>query len=136
MKRNLSRVLKQKLPALKKFFASDPHVLGVWLFGSQTDSTATAQSDIDLAVLFDHDIDLKEEIQFEIAVSNILKTDAVDIVNLNRASLLFRFRAVAGRLLYERDFVRVANFIEQTLIAYRDFEPRAQRALRDFFATL
>jgi predicted nucleotidyltransferase len=85
MKRNLSRVLKQKLPALKKFFASDPHVLGVWLFGSQTDSTATAQSDIDLAVLFDHDIDLKEEIQFEIAVSNILKTDAVDIVNLNRA---------------------------------------------------
>lgn len=58
------------------------------------------------------------------------------MVNLNRASLLFRFRAVAGKLLYERDFVRVADFIERTLIERRDFAPRARIALQDFFATL
>ncbi|MBI5305341.1 MAG: DUF86 domain-containing protein [Chloroflexi bacterium] len=43
MKRNLARLLKQKLPALNKVFAGDPHVLGVFLFGSQADGTATAQ---------------------------------------------------------------------------------------------
>lgn len=58
MKRNLARVLKQKMPALKKLFANDPHVLAVFLFGSQTDGTATARSDIDLAVLFDRDLEL------------------------------------------------------------------------------
>ncbi|MBI5651602.1 MAG: nucleotidyltransferase domain-containing protein [Chloroflexi bacterium] len=136
MKRNLARVLKQKMPALKKLFAHDPRVLGVFLFGSQADGTATARSDIDLAVLFDREIDLREELAFEVAVSNALGVDDVDIVHLNRASLLFRFRAVAGKLLYERDYVRVSDFIERTLIEHRDFAPRAQAALRDFFATL
>jgi len=136
MKRNLARVLKQKMPALKKLFANDPHVLAVFLFGSQTDGTATARSDIDLAVLFDRDLELNEELAFEVAVSDTLNTDDVDVVNLNRASLLFRFRAVAGKLLYERDFVRVADFIERTLIERRDFAPRVRIALQDFFATL
>jgi predicted nucleotidyltransferase len=136
MKRNLSRVLKQKMPALRKLFAGDPRVLGVFLFGSQADGTATARSDIDLAVLFDRELDLKEEIRFEVGISDILETDDVDVVNLNRASLLFRFRAIAGKLLYARDAVRVSDFIERTLIEQRDFAPRAKAMLRDFFATL
>ncbi len=136
MKHNLPRGLKQKLPQLKKIFARDPRVLAVFLFGSQADGTATPRSDIDLAVLFDREIDFKEELAFDVGVSLILRTHDVDVVNLNRASLLLRFRAIAGRLLYERDFVRVADFIEQTMIEYRDFEPRAQAALRDYLVAL
>ncbi len=136
MKKNLARLLKQKMPALKKLFAGDPRVLAVFLFGSQADGTANARSDIDLAVLFERDLDLKEELKFEVAVSQLLGTDEVDVVNLNRANLLFRFRAISGRLLFERDGVRVADFIEQTLIEHRDFYPRLQTALRDYFVTL
>lgn len=136
MKQNLSRVLKQKLPALKRLFASDPHVLGVFLFGSQADGSATPRSDIDLAVLFDRDLEFKEELAFEVAISNMLHTDDVDVINLNRASLAFRFRAISGKLLYERDYVRVSDFIERTMIEHRDFEPRAQAAIRDYFVTL
>lgn len=122
MKHNLSHVLKQKMPALKKLFASDPRVLGVWLFGSQANKTATAHSDIDLAVLFDHDIPLDDELRFQIAVCDTLGTyDKVDIVNLNRSSLLLRHRAITGKLLYERDFIRVSDFIERTLIEYPDY---------------
>lgn len=51
MRRNLPRVLKQKMSELKKLFARDPRVLGVWLLGSQADGTATPRSDIDFAVL-------------------------------------------------------------------------------------
>lgn len=137
MKGKLSRLLKQKMPALKALFQSDPRVLGVFLFGSQADGFATPRSDIDLAVLFDRDLTLDEELTFEVAVCDTLGMyDDVDIVNLNRASLLLRFRAIAGKLLYERDYVRVSDFIERTLIEYRDYEPRAQAALRDYFATL
>ncbi len=48
-------------PSQKKFFASDPRVLAVFLFGSRADGTATPRSDIDLAVLFEHDLDFKQE---------------------------------------------------------------------------
>jgi len=135
MERNL-RVLKQKMAALRRLFASDPRVLGVFLFGSQADGTATPRSDIDLAVLFARELTLREELTFESAMSNELGTDAIDVVNLNRANLLLRFRAISGKLLYARDQVRVADFIEDTLIAYRDFEPRAHAALRDYLVTL
>ncbi len=83
------RGLKQKLIYLKKFFASDPRVLAAFLFGSQADGTATPRSDIDLAVLFEHDLDFKQEVEFEVAVSLRLGTDDVDVVNLNRAPLRF-----------------------------------------------
>jgi predicted nucleotidyltransferase len=136
MNRNLSRGLKQKTTALKRLCARDPRVLGVFLFGSQADGTASPRSDIDLAVLFERDLDLREELTFESAVSLALGTDDLDVVNLNRANLLLRFRAIAGKLLYARDETRVADFTEDTLIAYRDFEPRAQAALRDYLVTL
>lgn len=136
MERDLSRVLKQKLPALKRLFASDPRVLSVFLFGSQADGSATSRSDIDLAVLFERELVFKEKLAFEVAVSNVLRTDAVDVIDLNRASLAFRFRAISGKLLYERDSVRVSDFVERTMIEHRDFEPRAQAARHDYFATL
>ncbi len=135
MKRNLSRVLKQKLPTLKRFFAGAPRVLGVFLFGSQADGTATLRSDIDLGVLFDRDLTLDEELAFQVAVCDALGAyDDVDIVNLNRATLPFRFRAIAGKLLYERDDVRVSDFIERVLIEYPDYEWFMVRFNEDYFA--
>ncbi len=129
-------ILNRRLPRLREFFDSDPRVLAVFLFGSLTDGYATPRSDIDLAVLFDRETSLDEELEFELAVSRVLGTDEVDVVNLNRANLAFRFRAVAGKLLYEKDFERVSDFIEQTLIEQRDYEPRAQAVLRDYFDSL
>ncbi|MBI4787556.1 MAG: nucleotidyltransferase domain-containing protein [Chloroflexi bacterium] len=115
MERNLSRLLKRRIPALKKLFAGDPRVLGVFLFGSQADGTATAHSDIDLAMLFDRDIMYDQELGFEIAVSQTLGTHAVNVTNLTRADLPIRFRAIGGEVLYESDYVRVSDFIERTL---------------------
>ena len=136
MKKNQKLLLKRKLPKLKKLFASDPRVLAVFLFGSQADGTATARSDIDLAVLFDRELGLDEELTFEVAVCDTLGAyDDVDIMNLNRAPLTFRYRAVAGKLLYERDFVRVADFIEQTLVERRDYAPRLTMRLHDAFVS-
>jgi predicted nucleotidyltransferase len=124
------------MPALKRTFKADARVLGVFLFGSQADATATLRSDIDLAVLFDCDLALADELKFEVAVSDALGTDEVDVVNLNHANLLLRFRAISGKLLYQREETRVSDFVERTIIEYRDFEPRAQAALRDYLAAL
>jgi len=137
MKKNLTRVLKQKLPKLKKFLASDPRVLAVFLFGSQVDGYATPRSDIDLAVLFDRDLTLNEELAFEVAVCDTLgRYDDVDIVNLNRASLSIRFQAISGKLLYERDQSQVSDFIEQILKEYPDFRVSKDRFDKDYFESM
>ena len=128
-----AQILEKRMPQLIELVASEPRVLAVFLFGSLADGFATPQSDIDLGVLFDREINLKTELAFAVEVSAALGTDQVDVVNLNRANLLLRFRAIAGKLLYERDFVRVSDFIEQTLNEYRYFEPRAQAMAQDFF---
>ncbi|MBI5650818.1 MAG: nucleotidyltransferase domain-containing protein, partial [Chloroflexi bacterium] len=89
------------MPNLHTLLVNQPRVLAVFLFGSLAEGYATPQSDIDLGVLFDRDVDLKREIAFSAQVGAALGTDKVDVVNLNRASLLLRFRAIAGKLLYE-----------------------------------
>jgi predicted nucleotidyltransferase len=137
MKKNLARVLKQKLAKLKKSLAGDPRVLAVFLFGSQVEGYATARSDIDLAELFDRDLTVKEELEFETTLCEILGVyEKLDVVNLKRANLAFRYRAVAGTLLYQQDFVRVFDFIERTLMARRDFAPRLNLNHRTTLAQL
>ena len=135
MRRNLPRVLKQKMSELKKLFARDPRVLGVWLLGSQADGTATPRSDIDLAVLFERDLTLDEELTFQVAICDTLGVyDKVDIVDLNRATPQEQRRAIAGNLLYERDYARVSDFVERILIEYPDYAQFLDRFNADFLA--
>lgn len=137
VKKNLARLLKQKLPALRKLFASDPRVLAVFLFGSQADGTATARSDIDLAVLFGRDLDFKAELDFQVALCDVLEIyEKVDVVNLNRVPLRLRYRAISGKLLYARDEVPVADFVERTLIEYPDCKYRLDRFNAEFLKSL
>lgn len=71
----MNQKLKRKLTALERLFKNDPRVLGVFLFGSQADGTAHAQSDIDLGVLFDRELTPDERLGFEVAVCAVLKTE-------------------------------------------------------------
>jgi predicted nucleotidyltransferase len=135
-KLNVAHVLRTKLPRLKKLLAKDPRVLGVFLFGSQVEGTATPRSDLDLAVLFDRDLSLREELEVDVAISEVLDAFDVDLVNLNRANLAIQFRAIAGQIVYERDPVQISDFIERVLIETRDFAPRAEAALRDYMESL
>ncbi len=136
IKPDLSLVLKRKLPALKRLFESDPRVLAVWLFGSQADETAGPNSDIDLGVWFDRELTLDEQLTFEVSTSETLGTDAVDVVNLFHAKLPIRSRAIRGKLLYEKDSVRVSDFIERTLIEYPDYALFLKQFDEDYFAGL
>jgi predicted nucleotidyltransferase len=129
---DLGRRLVDRLPQLQDLFARHENVLGVFLFGSQVDGYATPHSDVDLAVLYEQDPDLPEELALGVAVSEILGTERVDLVNLNRANLLLRHRAICGRVLYERDADRVSDFIEFTIRRYVDYAPRLAAYYRDY----
>lgn len=121
-----------RLTALRQALADCPNVLAVFLFGSQTDGYATPASDIDLAVLFERPPSLQEELALGAVISEALGTERVDLVNLNRAHLLLRHRAVGGRLLYERDAAQVSDFIESTVRRFVDYAPDLETYYRDY----
>jgi predicted nucleotidyltransferase len=133
MQKDLRVTLKRKLPALKRLFANDPRVLGVWLFGSQAEGTATRYSDIDLGVLFMREVTLDEHLTLEAAIDAILGSGDFDVVDVQRVKLPLCARIVTGKVLYERDYAQVSDFIERTLIAYQDYALFLARYYKDYF---
>jgi predicted nucleotidyltransferase len=87
------------------YFQKIPHIVSVTLFGSFASNTATDQSDVDIAVLFEKSsvpdafklIELREEI------SDLLHKD-VDLVCLNTASPIIGMQAFQnGKLLLKKN---------------------------------
>ena len=73
----------------------------VILFGSTATGKRHGSSDTDIAVLYDHTADI---MALTTRVMRLLQTDAVDIVDLRRASPLLGFAVMSrGSLLYERE---------------------------------
>jgi len=89
---------------------------------------------MNLAMLFDGDVPLKEQLAIQSRAAEILGK-GVDLVPVNDAPLLLRHRATRGRLLLERDQIAVANLIEDTLRRYRGFAPRLREGRAAYYAS-
>ena len=100
----------------------------VMLFGSSVTGKMHRHSDIDLAFLFDRDMDI---IALTNNVIRLLHTDNVDVIDMKHASPLLRFSVVRnGRLLYERLQGEFNSFSSLTFRRYVD-----TKKLRDMQAT-
>lgn len=114
--------LDKQLNQLGGFFAEIPEVVTVFLFGSYGTEYQTALSDIDFAVLFDKKLGIAEEAAFLSRLSEILGTDRVDLVNLNKAPLNLQFRAISeGKIIYERDYITTCDYMEKVMDLYQDY---------------
>jgi predicted nucleotidyltransferase len=116
-------------------FENSPSVLATFVFGSQTNSYATPRSDVDLAILFDGQVPLGEQLALQVKIEEVLSRD-VDLISINEAPLLLRHRALKGRLIFERDPIAVSNLIEDTLKRYRHFAPRLREEREAYFKSL
>ena len=119
MKRDL---LEEKINDLTSFFNSCDFIATVYLFGSYgTELYDPDRSDIDLAIIFNRNLTLKEELQIDAQISLILKSDNIDVVNLNKARVDISYRVLAtGKIIYEKDKIITADFVENTLKHYFD----------------
>jgi predicted nucleotidyltransferase len=121
------------LPLLQDFCQKDPRILVVYLFGSYNDGSANIQSDLDLAVLFKEDIDLRTEMALQVELSTIIGFEDIDLLDLNKAPLLMQFKVISnGRLIYEADADLSSDFLENVLLRYHDQEFRYQRFFQDW----
>jgi len=128
-------LLDERLDHLQRVFKDELRILAVFAFGSQIDGYATPRSDVDLAVLFDTDVPLREQLMLQAKLAEILGKD-VDLISFKEAPLLLRRRALQGQLLFERDPIAVANLIEDTLRRYRDFAPRLREGRAAYYESL
>ncbi|HBE80946.1 MAG TPA: nucleotidyltransferase domain-containing protein [Firmicutes bacterium] len=120
--RDLSQI-KEKIGHLQTFFHQQRQVMTVYIFGSFGTSEQSPLSDIDLAVLFDSNLSLLDELRFAAEVSSVLGRDDVDVINLNKAPVYIQHRAIySGSRIYEKTPEKTQDFIENVLEEYHDYE--------------
>lgn len=114
--------LEDKINDLKSYFNNHKDIATVYLFGSYgTELYKPERSDLDLAILYNKDLTLKEELLIDAEISSILKSDQIDVVNLNKARVDISYQVlVSGTILYERNNISTADFVEITLKYYFD----------------
>jgi predicted nucleotidyltransferase len=132
------KALGDKLPALLDYFASNESINTVYLFGSfGTPHYVISLSDIDMAVLFGGNIPLMQELKINADISMILQRDDVDVINLNTARVDLGHEILCtGEIIYDKNKIRTADFVEQTLKHYFDYGIPLKRMKEEFIETL
>ena len=114
-------------------------VLFAYLFGSQAKGTAGSLSDIDIAVYFDEEaaaehFDLKLRVLGEI--TDLYKTDKVDLVVLNDAPPLLAHRILQGGLLIFSDNEKMRLEYEvRAVLKYLDWKPYLDKYTQEVFGS-
>ncbi len=118
---------------LKKYFASfQPEISLAILFGSYGTEQQRADSDLDFAVLFNADADIYIEMRLLSGLSELLGIENIDLVNLNKASIMVQYEALAGRLIYEKDPILTSDYSEKIFKYYCDYAPVLNKFDREF----
>ncbi len=131
---DLSRVR----PQLERYFAGQPQVLVAYLFGSQVLGRPGPLSDLDVAVLLSGaptaDECFEARLEFIGGLMNLLHTNDVDVLVLNRAPLVLRYQVLrTGQVVYCRDRQAMVSFRVRTLNEYLDFKPVLDHHRKLFF---
>lgn len=125
--------VNDKILLLPDLFSRYPEIAAVFLFGSYGTEFQNSLSDIDFAFYFSRNVDLKFEADLLGEISDVLNTDRIDLVNLNKAPLNLQFKAVAqGNIIYESDFITTCDYIENILKRYHDFAIDLEHFYRDY----
>lgn len=112
-----------------------PEIEFAYLFGGLARSTVHPLSDVDIAVYLDRNADMNE-IKFDILgrLIDILKTDEIDLVVLNKAPLPLSMRILANKkiLVDKKPFTRHA-YESLTTRQYFDFSIFEKKILKRRF---
>ena len=130
----MKRETKEQLaPIFKK-----QKVVFAYLFGSQAKGTAGSLSDIDIAVYFDEDLAATERFDLRLAVlgelTDLYRTDAVDLVVLNDAPPLLAHRILKEGLLIFSDNEKMRLEYEvKAVLEYLDWKPYLDKYTQEVF---
>jgi predicted nucleotidyltransferase len=115
--------ISKRLSLLEPLLSSDSRIIFAYIFGGLSSGEQRPLSDIDIAVYLSSCID-KAEVKLEIigGLSDVLKTDEIDLVILNDAPI-----SLVGRILKKKRLIAD----KQPFLRHR-FESLALREFFDF----
>jgi len=118
-----------------------PEIVAAYLFGSVLTGKMNPMSDVDVALLLQEPMPLQRELSlsFEVMseIQKIFHREA-DVKVLNRVKdLPFLHEVLSkGKLIYERDPATHRDFVARAVIAYLDFKPAHEIAVRNYLRSL
>ena len=123
------------LKKIQDYLSRQDDIVALYLFGSFGTEFQNAFSDLDLGVIYYPGKlpVLKRELSIEADLSLLLGIERIDLVNLNRAPVQLRFKAVAkGALLFEADAGTLSGFLEDTYRRYGDYQVDLETYYREY----
>ena len=115
---------EQAVRAVEELLANDDDVVAAYIFGSTASGTATAFSDVDVALLLREDLDAAQRFRRVLEIGAALEERLdrqIDVVDLRRAPPLLRFRVIqTGMLVVERDRTQRCLFQMHAMNRYYD----------------
>ncbi len=133
----MKKTLSEQYNKLIDFLSKQEHVRLVYLFGSVAKGKAGKLSDVDIAVLLDESLDKKQrfDLQLELIsdISELLKTDKIDLVVINEAPLSLKFEIIKANCpLFVRDGMEKIDFEQMVMSRYLDRRYYEKRASSEF----
>lgn len=126
--------IDDKIEDLKSYFKSNDNIVAAWFIGSYGTENQTEDSDIDIALLFDKQVGIMDEMDISCRISEIVKFENIDTINLLDAPITLQFKVIdEGRSIYEKDYYKVCDFMEETFNGYRDEKYYLDRFMQDFY---
>ncbi|WP_252231010.1 nucleotidyltransferase domain-containing protein [Clostridium sp. ZBS15] len=126
--------IDNKINDLKNYFKSNDNIVAAWFTGSYGTEYQREDSDIDIALLFEKSIGIMEEMDIACRISEILDFDNIDTINLLSAPITLKFKVIdEGRSIYEKDYYKVCDFMEEIFNKYRDEKYYLDRFMKDFY---
>lgn len=108
--------------AIHSVVESDPRVIGVYVFGSCADGTATPDSDVDLGVLFGEPSSVSDRVRLADRLSDALERE-VDLVDAGACGAFLALSIIRGERLYCADDRACDEFDLYVMRRAADLEP-------------
>ena len=109
---------ESNLARLREMGCEEPCLVAIYVFGPHRAGAC------DLAALFTETPSWTERLDMELAVAEALGLEGVELIDLRRMPLVFRFGVVnQGEPIYVGQPDALATFIEETIVRYSAFYP-------------
>lgn len=122
-KKKIKHDIYQLLPKLKEKLEKEEDIIFVYIFGSYGKGKIFPLSDVDIALYLKENGDLFErKVELMSIISEVLKTDEIDLVILNYAPCsIIHSVFKTGKLLFSKDEGKRISFLSRNLKEYMDF---------------
>lgn len=126
--------IESKISQLVEYFKQREEINTVFIIGSYGTEFQREDSDIDFAILYNCNIDIFTEMEIEAKISEIIRFDNIDLVNLSKAPITLQKKAInEGRQIYVRDFNKLCDYMEYVYKRYRDEIYFINNFYKDYF---